>query len=63
MPFPSPRDLPNLGIESKDPAQQADSLLMEPPGKCKPSQSSLQKSKIEDKENEKVYTGSQRGLL
>ena len=47
LPFPSQRDLPNLGIESKGPAQQADSLLMEPPVKCKPSQSSLQKSKID----------------
>ena len=31
--FPSPGDLPNLGIESRSPALQADSLLAEPPGK------------------------------
>ena len=29
MPFPSPRDLPNLRIESRSPALQADSLLSE----------------------------------
>ena len=34
-PFPSPGDLPNLGIEPRSPALQADSLLSEPPGKPK----------------------------
>ena len=33
LPFPSSRDLPNLGIEPGSPALQADSLLSEPPGK------------------------------
>ena len=33
LPFPSLGDLPNLGIEPKSPALQADSLLTEPPGK------------------------------
>ena len=33
LPFPSPGDLPNPGIESRSPALQADSLLSEPPGK------------------------------
>ena len=33
LPFPSPRDLPHLGIESVSPALQADSLPTEPPGK------------------------------
>ena len=32
-PFPSPGDLPNLGIEPRSPALQADSLPAEPPGK------------------------------
>ena len=32
-PFPSPGDLPRLGIESRSPAWQADSLQSEPPGK------------------------------
>ena len=33
LPFPSPRDLPDLGIEPRPPALQSDSLLSEPPGK------------------------------
>ena len=33
LPFPSPSDLPNPGIEPGSPALQADSLLSEPPGK------------------------------
>ena len=33
LPFPSPEDLPNLGIEPGSPALQADSLPSEPPGK------------------------------
>ena len=32
LPFPSPGDLPNPGIEPRSPALQADSLLSEPPG-------------------------------
>ena len=33
MPFPSPGDLPDLGIEPSSPALQADASLSEPPGK------------------------------
>ena len=33
LPFPSPEDLPNPGIESGSPTLQADSLPSEPPGK------------------------------
>ena len=33
LPFPSPGDLPNPGIEPGTTALQADSLLSEPPGK------------------------------
>ena len=33
--FFSPRDLPNIGIEPRSPALQADSLPAEPPGKTK----------------------------
>ena len=33
LPFPSPGDFPNPGVESGSPALQADSLLSEPPGK------------------------------
>ena len=32
-PFPSPGDLPKLGIETRSPALQADSLPAEPQGK------------------------------
>ena len=32
LPFPSPGDLPNGGIEPRSPALQADSLPSEPPG-------------------------------
>ena len=35
LPFPSPGDLPNPGIEPGSPALQADALLSEPPGKPK----------------------------
>ena len=33
LPFPSPEDLPNPGIEPRSPALQADSLLTELPEK------------------------------
>ena len=33
LPFPSPGDLPNPGIEPRSPALQGDSLPAEPPGK------------------------------
>ena len=33
LPFPSPGDLPNPGIEPGSPALQTDTLLSEPPGK------------------------------
>ena len=33
LPFPSPGDLPDLGIEPRSPTLQADALPSEPPGK------------------------------
>ena len=33
LPFPSPEDLPDPGIEPRSPALQADALLSETPGK------------------------------
>ena len=33
LPFPSPGDLPNPGVEPRSPALQADTLPSEPPGK------------------------------
>ena len=38
LPFPSPGDLPNPGIEPGSPALQADALSSEPPGKPQPKQ-------------------------
>ena len=35
LPFPSPGDLPNPGIEPGSPALQADALPSEPPGKTR----------------------------
>ena len=35
LPFPSPGDLPNPGIEPESPEFQADALTSEPPGKPK----------------------------
>ena len=35
LPFPSPGDLPNPGIEPGSPALEADALTSEPPGKPK----------------------------
>ena len=37
LPFPSPGDLPDPGIEPGPPALQADSLPSEPPGKTSES--------------------------
>ena len=33
LPFPSPEDLPDPGIEPRSPALEADALTSEPPGK------------------------------
>ena len=33
LPFPSPGDLPDPGIEPRSPALQVDALISEPPGK------------------------------
>ena len=37
LPFPSPGDLPNPGIEPRSPALQADALTSEPRGKLRGS--------------------------
>ena len=41
LPFPSPGDLPNTGIEPQSPALEADALTSEPPGKPKGSTKQL----------------------
>ena len=42
LPFPSPEDLPDPGIEPRSPTLQADSLPSEPPGKPKNVQTIMQ---------------------
>ena len=42
LPFPSPGDLPNPGIEPRSPALEADTLTSEPPGKYKNMSNSLE---------------------
>ena len=44
LPFPSPGDLPNPGIELRSPTLQADALPSEPPGK--PLSTDIQKEMI-----------------
>ena len=46
LPFPSPRDLPDLGIKPGSPALQADSLPSEPPGKLLAPEKSFKNRKI-----------------
>ena len=43
LPFPSPGDLPDPGIEPRSPALEADALPSEPPGK--PQQNEIQSNK------------------
>ena len=56
LPFPSPGDLPNPGVEPGSPALQAQSLLSEPPGKLTvtraPGDSRLHNLALADKEHE-----------
>ena len=44
LPFPSPGDLPNPGIEPRSPALQADALPSEPPGKSNYAQAQVTNS-------------------
>ena len=48
VPFPSPGDLPDPGIEPRSPVLQADSLPSEPPGKLPKSLLSNQFSLLLD---------------
>ena len=48
LPFPSPRDLPDPGIESESPALQADALTSEPPGKPKGNHKQQQKVTLQN---------------
>ena len=46
LPFPSPEDLPEPGIEPGSPALQEDTLPSEPPGKPVASPAVVQKQRV-----------------
>ena len=57
LPCPPPRDLPNIGIQPKSPALQADSLPCEPPGKPKTAgvgHISLSPGELPDRESNSI---------
>ena len=57
LPFPSPEDLPDPGIEPRFPELQGDSLPSEPPGKP-----NLQnRNRLIDLENKLLFTGGGEG--
>ena len=63
LPFPSPGDLPNPGIESGSPALQADALPSEPPGKTHNQAEPMRNEKVVSKEKiRSIITFSQRQL-
>ena len=51
LPFPSPGNLPDSGIEPESPTLKADALTSEPPGKLKKNQNQNQKQKQKQKRN------------
>ena len=48
LPFPSPREIPDPGIEPRSPTLQAGSLPSEPPGKLSEIETHTKKMKLED---------------
>ena len=60
LPFPSPGDLPDPGIEPMSPALQADALPSEPPGKPKYILSTQNKTSRKLK-YETIITGNWEG--
>ena len=48
LPFPSPGDLPNPGIEPRSPALQADALTSAPPGKPQSNIREIKFRKVEE---------------
>ena len=67
LPFPSPGDLPNTGIEPGSPALRADALPSEPPGKLGythiPSLSRRRKNSVRDKVISKKWMYLERNRL
>ena len=49
LPFPSPGDIPNAGIEPGSPALQPNALTSEPPGKHPPQKNGINALKEEEK--------------
>ena len=67
LPFPSPGDLPNTGIEPTSPTFQADALPSEPPGKLRyayiPSLSRRRKNSVRGKVISKKWMYLERNRL
>ena len=57
LPFPSPGDLPDPGIEPGSPALQADSLPTAPPGKAW-AQDIAQHSQSQTRREEETFSGN-----
>ena len=60
LPFPSPGDLPDPGIEPRSPTLQADTLLSEPPGKQITENNWYQKTTLSENN---WYSGKQNSPL
>ena len=56
LPFPSPGDLPDPGIEPRSPALQADALPSKPPGKRTAIQKTISKDLLYSTENSPHYS-------
>ena len=56
LPFPSPGDLSNLGIEPRSPAMEADALTSEPP-RMKQKNKKVTRSMIQSKSNKNAKFG------
>ena len=54
LPFPSPGDLPNPGIELRSPALQADALTSEPPEKSSQAYKKVEEIDLEVKCEEEI---------
>ena len=62
LPFPSPGDLPNPGIESGSPTLQADALPSELPGKPLPGGASSKEPSGQCRRPKRESMGSQRDM-
>ena len=60
LPFPSPGDLPDPGIEPRSPALEADALTSEPPGNLMGRTDSLEKTLMLGKFEGERRRGGQR---